>query len=218
MSIPFLIPAATIFAAFIAAIVGLISLTVSKEGKISDFRQAWIDSLREDLTQFLAATRIMIRLLEEKRAFALDPEHPNKNIFFKDEDGLKARLKVVECYQRILLRLNASQPDHQKLLAYLDETIQKTGQLTGDSTASPAEVLGAVKIASDSAAAVLKEEWKTVKAGEPTFQLISKVSKYLVGGFAILAVISIAFALGAQSQSAPSTQQESGARCLFFIR
>jgi len=40
-------------AALIAAVVSLLGLIISKEQKTSEFRQAWIDALRSDLTAFL---------------------------------------------------------------------------------------------------------------------------------------------------------------------
>jgi len=41
--------AGTIIAAVIAAIVSLLGLIISKETKVSEFRQAWIDSLRAEI-------------------------------------------------------------------------------------------------------------------------------------------------------------------------
>jgi len=41
--------AGTIVAAVIAAIISLLGLIISKENKVSEFRQAWIDSLREEI-------------------------------------------------------------------------------------------------------------------------------------------------------------------------
>jgi len=42
-----------VVAALIAGIVSLLGLIISKEQKTSEFRQAWIDALRCDLTAFL---------------------------------------------------------------------------------------------------------------------------------------------------------------------
>jgi len=43
-----------IIAAIIGAVVTLASLIISKESKLSEFRQAWIDSLRQEIADFLS--------------------------------------------------------------------------------------------------------------------------------------------------------------------
>jgi len=43
-----------IIAAIIGAVVALVSLIISKESKLSEFRQAWIDSLRQEIADFLS--------------------------------------------------------------------------------------------------------------------------------------------------------------------
>src|SRR5271166_3862254 len=41
--------AGAIVAALIAGLISLLGLIISKEQKVSDFRQAWIDALRDDI-------------------------------------------------------------------------------------------------------------------------------------------------------------------------
>lgn len=48
---------ATVVASLIAAAVAFVNLTLTKELTTSEFRQAWIDALREDLAKFLGAAR-----------------------------------------------------------------------------------------------------------------------------------------------------------------
>ena len=43
-----------IVAASIAAVISLLSLIIAKEHKTSEFRQAWIDSLRTEIAMFIA--------------------------------------------------------------------------------------------------------------------------------------------------------------------
>ena len=52
-------------AALLAGAIAALTLIVNKENKISEFRQAWIDGLREDLTNFLSASRTFTRALQE---------------------------------------------------------------------------------------------------------------------------------------------------------
>ena len=54
-----LAPIATVVAALITALIAYINLTLSKEQKTSEFRQAWIDGLRNDLAAFFSSARAL---------------------------------------------------------------------------------------------------------------------------------------------------------------
>ena len=70
-----LAPVATVVAALIAALISFVNLTLSKEQKTSEFRQAWIDGLREELATLFSSARALCRTMQEARS-------PNGN----DED------------------------------------------------------------------------------------------------------------------------------------
>src|ERR1700719_4726411 len=44
----------TILVTFVAGAFSLLNLTVSKENKVSEFRQTWIDALRDDIATFVS--------------------------------------------------------------------------------------------------------------------------------------------------------------------
>lgn len=88
-----LIAIGAVVAALIAAAVAFVGVVVSKEQKVSEFRQAWIDSLRRDLSRFIA-------LLEAKH---------------NDETAIELSKK----YNRIVLRLNPTKDT--KLRARVDD-------------------------------------------------------------------------------------------------
>ncbi|HKE96605.1 MAG TPA: hypothetical protein VKB34_20010, partial [Povalibacter sp.] len=52
---------ATVVASLIAGVFSFVNLTLNKEQKTSEFRQAWIDALRADLSAFFAAARAFAR-------------------------------------------------------------------------------------------------------------------------------------------------------------
>ncbi len=56
-----------IAAAFIAGAVSFIVTVLSKEQKTSEFRQAWIDALREDLAIFASQIVILHDIFTEAR-------------------------------------------------------------------------------------------------------------------------------------------------------
>jgi hypothetical protein len=63
-----LAPIATVVAALITAVISFVNLTLSKEQKTSEFRQAWIDGLRGDLAIFFSSARALCRTMQETRS------------------------------------------------------------------------------------------------------------------------------------------------------
>ena len=60
----------TMIAAFIAGLVSLLSLIISKEQKVSEFRQAWIDALRAEISSltrmpFMVTERLASKAVQE---------------------------------------------------------------------------------------------------------------------------------------------------------
>ena len=55
-------------AALITALIVFVNLIVSKEQKTSEFRQAWIDGLRTDLSVFFSSARALCRVMQEARS------------------------------------------------------------------------------------------------------------------------------------------------------
>ena len=61
------VPIGVITAAAIAGLFSLISLIISKENKVTEFRQAWIDAQRDDVAEVLAAAvRLEVAPLEQR--------------------------------------------------------------------------------------------------------------------------------------------------------
>lgn len=102
---------ATVIAALIAGVFSFVNLTLSKEQKTSEFRQAWIDRLREDLAAFFAAARAFARASELVHQYGSD---------YKDKVSLpvgeqkigELRHEAAETYYRIKLRLNPDEVEH----------------------------------------------------------------------------------------------------------
>jgi hypothetical protein len=157
---------ATIIAALIAAAISFVNLTLNKEQKTSEFRQAWIDALREDLAVFFAATRAFIRASQE----VVEAKDASQPLAMTKEKISELRYQVAETQYRIRLRLNLKECEHEELLRLMKAAIDKQqGFLTGAGT--PEDALQAVEIAADYAPQILKAEWERVKKGELPFQL-----------------------------------------------
>lgn len=115
---------ATLVAALITAAVSFVSLTLTKEQKTSEFRQAWIDALREELASFLAAARAFARAVEILNTYG--PDYKDKTALrISDEKVGDLRYQVAESLCKIQLRLNPNEPEHQELLRLLRRAVSE---------------------------------------------------------------------------------------------
>lgn len=163
-----------ITAALIAALVSLLGLIISKEQKTSEFRQAWVDALREDLSNYLTqinaicdGASIKYESLE-KKVEALSPLYRELN---------KATFNIA-------LRINPDEP----LPKIIFSSMTHLHTLSGNhATISPDKIRPIERELIISSQKLLKAEWKRVKKGETTF---------VVAKFSALAVVLLSIALG----------------------
>jgi len=171
---------ATITASLIASAISFVNLTLTKEQKTSEFRQAWINALRDDLSVFFACARAFARATEEKHK-SDKVSGSDKPFKISSEKISDIRYQVAEVYSRVMLRLNPEESGHEELLRLMDVAIEKQNAALREK-ADSIETLKAIKIATDYSRPLLKKEWNRVKEGEPGF-------KNARNGAAILIVI-----------------------------
>jgi hypothetical protein len=140
---------ATLSAAAIGAAITVVSLMVSKENKTSEFRQQWIDALREDISAYLALATMLCRGELDKTK--------------KDEHLL--RLGELDC--RIRLRFKRNDPDTKHLIAALNG-VSSTSTPQSDRM----EFLRHEETLKEAAQTVLKNEWERVKRGEVKYRIV----------------------------------------------
>lgn len=153
--VPFL---SAIVAALIAGLVALVSSILSKDQKTSEFRQAWIDSLRSDIAEFVGVldSKITIAKLKDREV----PGSGRLEFFDKPEDTLR----VGACLMRIRLRLNRK--EHKDMLKIL-ELFQH-----GKEPRSYEELIAELEMFTLKSQDLLKGEWKRVKRGEWSFRFL----------------------------------------------
>lgn len=176
-----------IIAACIAAAVSFLALVISKENKTSEFRQAWIDGLRQDLAQFAAN----LRRLEEKPTYvnwkALTSSNVQDAIEAENERALRTdffaenRLRLLQSRYAIRLHLNPGEANGEALLAQVDKALEAYYS----SEDVEAELESLMKLAQP----FLKQEWERVKKGEPVFSRSVLAVKWLAAILALLALI-----------------------------
>jgi hypothetical protein len=140
---------ASIGASLIGATIALVGLVVSKESKISEFRQQWIDSLRNDVASYISLM------------FFLQAGPP------PDEDR-KSTKDANELQARIHLRFKFNDPECIDLMNAL-ESLLKASRPTTKRDAFGSLVDRAV----DETQKVLGAEWLKVKKGERIYRSIT---------------------------------------------
>ncbi len=156
-----------VVAAALTAAIAFVVSVLAKENKTSEFRQAWIEGLRNDVAELLGDFNMLeislaIYVRDAEASTASQIRHDK---FQSDNRGDYAKIDAL-C-NRVILRLNPS--EHSSL-------IQKMRVLEGSigkgSTASHALCSSLV----DDFAVVLKIEWGRVKSGELTFRIMKAVA------------------------------------------
>jgi len=135
--------------AIVAAVAGITAAAITHSAKISEFRQAWINALRDDVaTYFKELDRIH---------FYVGKLHHNKDsarIEELEQQKYEARARLMLVYYRIRLRLNMKESLHSNLVEKL-----KLFWLVETTVSDQAKIDEAMTIAQ----ALLKEEWDVAK-------------------------------------------------------
>lgn len=171
--VPALAVAAAALAAWIAGAFSVLGLLTSKEEKVSEFRQAWIDSLRVDLA-------LMVAHAHQIYAYVAMHKPLNEELFWKEtrEDYLALN----GASTRIKLRLNRDEPESKLVLC----TMGKMEALfafvpNGQPTLSIEKINKIVDELESNAPPLLKKEWNRVKGGELIYR-IAKWSSVVIFG------------------------------------
>ncbi|HSY03628.1 MAG TPA: hypothetical protein VK819_15805 [Acidobacteriaceae bacterium] len=173
---------ATVIGASIAAGVAFLGLVVSKEQKTSEFRQAWIDALRDDLATYLSR---------------INSAYDAARAGFKERSELwkvvrEDMVSITGASTRVMLRLNSDEKPSAAIL----ETIKRIDALfdPGAHPEKPQQIDDLqIRLVSEGRI-VLKEEWERVKRGERIF-MISKWASLTVIVLAVSALIWMALPL-----------------------
>ncbi|MDO8926861.1 MAG: hypothetical protein Q7U94_08130 [Sideroxyarcus sp.] len=146
-----------VVAATIAGGISFLVSVIAKDQKTSEFRQAWIDGLRDDIADMVSYFYVLSDMVRIKIREGKNPEEITAYLCEREEHFCK--LEMV--YARIRLRVNPN--EHVGLinaLAALREYF--TSQQLLDSKAADTLVNELVNVSQQ----ILKQEWKRVKQGE----------------------------------------------------
>lgn len=190
--IPLLVPIGAVLAACITGAVSFVSLIMSKEQKISEFRQAWIDALRRELAEFSSqARRISIQhtpfnikalaapILEQLEIADREAEKPD--MFHQNKQ------RMAQAYYELRLRLNPEEVDHKQLLIHLNNVYDIINSCSDRYGECVDELDNLAKVAQ----VVLKHEWVRVKNGEGIYRITVRTAKWVVIILSIILVVWI---------------------------
>lgn len=165
------------FAALVAGFFAFMNLIASKENKVSEFRQEWINSLRDSVSCYISSLTYLSTVY--KHYFEIPEPKKNKLEMARDVEDIYA--KVNESFNDIVFRINEDEKNKKgneintKFLA----TLYKTRDHYNKSELS--EAREACDPLREATKPLLKYEWKRVKSGELNY----KLSKY----FSVLVLV-----------------------------
>lgn len=149
-----------VVAALIAGFISFVVTVLAKDQKTSEFRQAWIDGLRADVSEFSGAAFAMASVLRAKKSRGEDLA---RYILDRHDDFAKMEGLTT----KIHLRLNPK--EHIKIISLLKRFSDGTGKTTEELDKVVAEIVNAVH-------GELGSEWRRVKRGEPSFRILKWLS------------------------------------------
>jgi hypothetical protein len=184
--------------AVIAGLVSVLGLIISKEQKVSEFRQAWIDELRKCLVSYLVNINAIVDAVRLKKV-------GNGN----DTTDLATSYKALnEASHGITLRVNENEKPAKRLL----KTMHEFEALAKDNAnLTPENILAVETRFLNHSKRLLKFEWKRVKRGEKTF-IWTKWIVVVITAVMIVYFVDLAFfpshkdSVGAGRSSATTSQ------------
>jgi len=177
-------------AAVIAALVSLLGLILGKEQKTSEFRQDWINKLRDELGDF----GVNINAIADK----LSVPYPTVSEKIAALSSHYAALNKAN--YAITLRLNQRETNAGNVLAAMDsfEALASDDALLKVANIKPIE-----KRFLEASQLLLKEEWDRVKAGEPAFRWAKWAAAGILALMTLLTIALIFYKLGSGPDAKP---------------
>ncbi|UEG63237.1 hypothetical protein [Stutzerimonas chloritidismutans] len=183
---PVLAAAAAITVAVIAGSFSFLNLITSKEQKVSEFRQQWIDTLRSSLAEYLSALAYLSTFY--KHFTGQRGEHNNR--FETDKELQDTYARVDRSYNDIIFRINPAEDNvtgkklNDNFLVALKKTREHYSQGQYEEAHSTCDAVR------EAGKPLLKHEWTRVKRGEPSY-IKAKMAALAVLGSGLIAAVGL---------------------------
>lgn len=193
-------PWGPIIAAMIAGFIAFIGMVITKENKVSEFRQAWINDFREEVSYLIEAYKKWV-LNEKHYSNILNINHSNltddisrKNYMERSRHLMEVESQSVgeiERYiGRVKLRLNSDPARRSSYETAVEQLLDKV-LITRDINES-------IKLSKEiyhNTSCILSTEWKVVKRGEYAYVQAKKFISTLAIFVSLIGVLSFCFHL-----------------------
>ncbi|MBF6028543.1 hypothetical protein ICY20_12440 [Pseudomonas sp. P115] len=200
-----------IVAALLTGVFSIMNLVGAKENKVSEFRLAWIDGLRNEIAEYTSAAQELSRIYKPER-FAPLKIHSEKEAHELKIESYKetreAYARATENLTKIQLRLNPVQIEKEpgsheaKLMAAVLKARKSGSQ-------EFSEVLKNCNDIRTAAAPILKSTWDSVKRGESAYRRFRVVAIVIVlVGFNAVIVSGIYIGLSMYNAHERNAQKE----------
>ena len=200
-----------ILAAVIAGSFSFLNLITSKEQKVSEFRQNWIDALRSSISEYISSLSYISILYKHYS----EKQEENKDKFEMAKGIEEIYAKVNKSYNDIIFRVNDKETDEKgkdlndAFLAALKTTSEHF------SKAKYMESFKSCDAVRDATKPLLKYEWERVKNGEPAYKNAKRISAIVLVTGLFIAILDFGYVIhqgrniiGVDTEETPPALQE----------
>ncbi|WP_152613972.1 hypothetical protein [Pseudomonas sp. 11/12A] len=198
------VPIGVVSAALIAGAIAYAGFISTKESKVSEFRQNWINSLRDEISKYISCVDALIEHIRKDNAGKMFA--PAKEMEKKLERS-ELYTEMLQARISILLRINDKEKKledferNEKFLTLID------GIYTKFENMKFSDVHEDIILLTSASRDLLKHEWNRARDGEKKFKEAKAVSEWTMGaaGAVLMAILmTIGYeALTAALTSAP---------------
>jgi hypothetical protein len=184
LTIPVLSAYITVLVAFVAGAFSLLNLTVSKENKVSEFRQAWIDALREDIAIFVSHSQWIATQITE---------YINQRITYT-EHLTNIRDSIIAMNQastRVKLRLHQEEQDPNALMLAMKGVHEFLEGAKENEAALSVGFRESSRELEITAALILRNEWGVVKKGEKGYRFAKRFAYVCIAVSSVMLILLI---------------------------
>lgn len=177
------------FAAIVAGFFAFMSLIASKEQKVSEFRQDWINSLRDSLSLYISSLTYLSTLYKHYSETTND----KKNKFEMAKGVESVYSKVNSSYNDIVFRINEKEknPEGKKINDQFLKALSITRQHYNNSEFAKAR--NSCDELREATKPLLKYEWVRVKSGEKNYRIAKYISILVLGVGIAIAISNVYF-------------------------
>lgn len=164
----------TLLASLIAGVFSYLNMIASKENKVSEFRLAWIDGLRHEISEYNSGAQNLGVLIESYNENEETIESDHESVLKWLSAMAEERKRAIESLTKIRLRLNHKELDtnEESFESKLLHSIMKARENLNENNFN--EMLKDFEKIRENAAPILKMSWETVKKGEPSYIKIKR--------------------------------------------